>query len=48
MVSYYAFIRIRIKKKHIVIKKINEIKYNHNLEDHHKTKKKTNIINKRI
>ena len=46
MVSYYAFIRIRIKKKHIVIKKINEIKYNHNLEDHHKptnTKKKKQI-----
>jgi hypothetical protein len=39
MVSYYAFIRIRIKKN-TVIKKINEIKYNHNLEDHHKTKKK--------
>jgi hypothetical protein len=45
MVSYYAFIRIRIKKN-TVIKKINEIKYNHNLEDHHKptnTKKKKQI-----
>jgi hypothetical protein len=37
-------------KKTYSNKKINKIKYNHNIEDHHKPTniKKTNIINKCI